>query len=152
MSQNSAFLGTGWAFPPRFSSTNQQVILSKAQEDIRQSLTILLSTAPGERIMHPDFGCKINRFMFAELTQTTLTEMEFEIRQAILLFESRIDLLTINLIPDPMQGRLMIELEYLIVTTNTRDNMVYPFYLQEGTLIDATLLPTVEPTDQRVKR
>ncbi|WP_245796795.1 GPW/gp25 family protein [Vibrio aerogenes] len=121
--------------------------LSRDEQDIHQSLTILLSTSPGERIMHPHYGCRLNRYMFAELTQTTLTEVEYEIRQAILFFESRIDLLAVNFIPEPMQGKLMVELEYRIVTTNTRGNMVYPFYLQEGTLVDPALLPACEIQD-----
>lgn len=144
MDRDSGFLGTGWAFPPSFSYNDRSAALCKNEVDIRQSLTILLSTAPGERIMHPDFGCGINRFVFAELTKTTLTEMEYEIRQAVLLFESRIDLEMITLTPDSVAGKIVIDLHYNIITTNTRDNMVYPFYLQEGTLIAPELMPVFE--------
>ncbi|MEL0635653.1 GPW/gp25 family protein [Marinomonas sp. TI.3.20] len=142
MSKQNVFLGSGWAFPPRFASSNQRVTLSQDEEDIQQSLSILLSTSPGERIMSPDYGCRLNKFVFAELTQTTFTEIKYEIQQAILFFESRIDLQDIHIQPNVDQGELMIRLEYLIVTTNTRSNMVYPFYLQEGTLINPSLLPT----------
>lgn len=144
MDRDSGFLGTGWVFPPTFASDNRKVELCSNEKDIKQSLAILLSTAPGERLMHPDFGCRINRYVFAELTKTTLTEIEYEIRQAILLFESRVDLDSITLTPAPLDGKIVIELHYQIVTTNTRDNMVYPFYLQEGTLINPDLLPNVE--------
>ncbi|SHO54745.1 GPW/gp25 family protein [Vibrio quintilis] len=147
MSEHNAFLGTGWAFPPSFAPAGQAVTLSRDEQDIHQSLTILLSTSPGERIMHPDYGCRLNRYMFAELTQTTLTEVEYEIRQAILFFESRIDLMAVSFIPEPMQGKLMVDLDYRIVTTNTRGNMVYPFYLQEGTLVNPALLPAREIQD-----
>lgn len=139
--QHNAFLGTGWSFPPRFLSGNQQVLLSQDAEDIQQSLKILLSTSPGERIMNPQFGCRIHRFIFEEITQTTLTEMEFEITQAMLLFESRINLQSIQIVPSPEKNVLIINVEYHIVTTNTRDNMVYPFFLQEGTLISPELRP-----------
>jgi phage baseplate assembly protein W len=141
MSRNQGFLGTGWAFPPSFDSESRSAKLCSNEQDIRQSLTILLSTAPGERIMHPEFGCGIQRFVFAELSRTTLTELESEIRRAILLFESRIDLRAVLLTPEPFEGKILIELDYDIVSTNTRDNMVFPYYLQEGTLISPDLLP-----------
>ncbi|MBJ7556619.1 GPW/gp25 family protein [Marinomonas spartinae] len=147
MSKQNAFLGSGWAFPPTFAPSNQRVTLSQDEVDIQQSLSILLSTSPGERIMSPDYGCKLNQFVFAELTQTTLTEIKYEIQQAILFFESRINLQEIHIQPNVDQGQLMIRLEYLIVTTNTRSNMVYPFYLQEGTLINPSLLPARDEQD-----
>ncbi|SBS31962.1 Gene 25-like lysozyme [Marinomonas spartinae] len=147
MSKRNAFLGSGWAFPPTFAPSNQRATLSQDEEDIQQSLSILLSTSPGERIMRPDYGCRLSRFVFAELNQTTLTEIEYEIRQAILLFESRIDLQEIHIQPNSEKGQLLIRIEYLIVTTNTRSNMVYPFYLQEGTLINPSLLPARDGQD-----
>jgi phage baseplate assembly protein W len=147
MDRDNGFLGTGWAFPPTFTSNNCSVELCSNEKDIKQSLAILLSTSPGERLIHPEFGCRINRFVFAELTKTTLTEMEYEIRQSILLFESRIDLDSLTLTPVPLNGKIMIELDYQIVTTNTRDNMVYPFYLQEGTLVSPDLLPDLGSGD-----
>ncbi|CAK9885819.1 MAG: hypothetical protein XXXJIFNMEKO3_02236 [Candidatus Erwinia impunctatus] len=75
MADDNAFLGTGWAFPPRFSGAHLQAVMSSDSEDIEQSLTILLSTTPGERPMVPDFGCRIHHFVFEELTQTTLTQL-----------------------------------------------------------------------------
>lgn len=140
-SEDTAFLGTGWAFPPRFASGSRHCELSRGEEDIHQSLEILFSTSPGERIMHPDYGCRLNRFLFEELTQTTLTEIRAEIEHAVLFFESRIELLALVLTPDPPQGRLLIELDYRVVSTNNRGNLVYPFYLLEGTQIDPVLLP-----------
>lgn len=68
MASNQDFLGTGWAFPPQFSSNKQSVNLCKDEVDIKQSLTILLSTMPGERMMHPTYGCHLHRMVFAELT------------------------------------------------------------------------------------
>ncbi|MFM2483671.1 GPW/gp25 family protein [Celerinatantimonas yamalensis] len=147
MSDHNNFLGRGWAFPPRFNAPKQQVALSQDEQDIQESLRILLSTTPGERIMHLEFGCDLHRLVFAELSQTTLTEIKMSIKQAILYFETRIDLLDIEITIDAMQGNLIINITYLIVTTNTRGNMVYPFYLQEGTLIAPQLLPQTNRED-----
>lgn len=91
--------------------------------------------------MAPDFGCRINQFVFEELTQTALTQLESEIRYAILFFESRINVEDVHFSPQPMAGKLLIQIDYSVITTNTRSNMVYPFYLNEGTLIAPQLLP-----------
>lgn len=141
MTNDNAFLGTGWAFPPGFTGPNHQVIMSSDVQDIEQSLTILLSTTPGERLMTPDFGCRINQFVFEELTQTVLTQLASEIRHAILFFESRINVEDVHFLPEPLSGKLLIQIDYSVITTNTRSNMVYPFYLNEGTLVSPQLLP-----------
>lgn len=141
MTNDNAFLGTGWAFPPGFTGPNNQVIMSSDVQDIEQSLTILLSTTPGERLMAPDFGCRINQFVFEELTQTVLTQLASEIRHAILFFESRINVEDVHFLPEPLSGKLLIQIDYSVITTNTRSNMVYPFYLNEGTLVSPQLLP-----------
>lgn len=108
MASDNAFLGTGWAFLPRFTGPNHQAVMSSDIEDIEQSLTILLSTTPGERPMSPEFGCRINQFVFEELTQTVLTQLEAEIRHAILFFESRISVEEIHFLPDPHRASLRL--------------------------------------------
>ncbi|MBN3262250.1 GPW/gp25 family protein [Pectobacterium brasiliense] len=148
MANGNAFLGTGWEFPPSFDGPNHNAVMSSDIQDIEQSLTILLSTTPGERPMAPDFGCRINQFMFEELTQTVLTQLESEIRYAILFFESRINVEDIHFLPEPLSGKLPIQIDYSVITTNTRSNMVYPFYLNEGTLISPQLLPLPNEWDK----
>ncbi|MGI8472447.1 GPW/gp25 family protein [Pectobacterium brasiliense] len=148
MANGNAFLGTGWAFPPSFDGPNHNAVMSSDIQDIEQSLTILLSTTPGERPMAPDFGCRINQFVFEELTQTVLTQLESEIRYAILFFESRINVEDIHFLPEPLSGKLLIQIDYSVITTNTRSNMVYPFYLNEGTLISPQLLPLPNAWDK----
>ncbi|MBB1199760.1 hypothetical protein EGM70_05515 [Enterobacteriaceae bacterium 89] len=147
MANDNAFLGTGWAFPPSFTGANHQAVMSSDLQDIEQSLIILLSTTPGERPMVPDFGCRINQFVFEELTQTVLTQLESEIRYAIIFFESRINVEDIHFVPEPLSGKLLIQIDYHVITINTRSNMVYPFYLSEGTLISPQLLPLAEEWD-----
>ena len=147
MTNDNAFLGTGWAFPPRFQGPERHVVMSSDIQDIEQSLSILLSTTPGERPMVPDFGCRIHQFVFEELTQTVLTQLESEIRHAILFFESRINVEEMHFLPEPLTGKLLIQIDYGVITTNTRSNMVYPFYLNEGTLISPQLLPLTHEWD-----
>ena len=97
MEKQDSFLGSGWAFPPNFQINTHQNAMVDAKEDIRQSLIILLSTAPGERIMHPDFGCGINKLLFEPISNSLFTKMKDLIEQAILMFESRIKLNEIDI-------------------------------------------------------
>ncbi len=134
MALDSSFLGTGWEFPPSFSLNSQAVAMASGKEDIDQSLTLLLSTKPGERLMHPDFGCSIHAMVFETLEEVTLTRIRDAISQAILFFEPRIDLETLEFDrSEADRGMLRILLSYRIRETNSRSNLVFPFYLNEGT-------------------
>jgi phage baseplate assembly protein W len=138
MSNDKSFLGSGWAFPPTFSkpalgSGGGRVGMSSAEDDIRESLTILLSTTPGERIMQPAFGCGIKSHMFDSLSTSVVTEIKNLIERAILFFEPRITLNNVTIKTDgAIDGRIDILIDYTVRTTNTRSNMVYPFYFLEG--------------------
>ena len=105
------------------------------EADIRSSLEILLSTDVGERVMQPRYGCNLNRLLFEPLDLTLQAYMKDLIRTAILYFEPRIVLDDVNLIPEPLEGRVLIEIHYTIAGTNTRNNFVYPFYIEEGTQV-----------------
>ncbi|MEQ9483945.1 GPW/gp25 family protein [Coleofasciculus sp. F4-SAH-05] len=134
MELNTSFLGTGWSFPPTFNQETAAVELVSDAEDVRQSLEIILSTQPGERIMHPDFGCELNQFLFEEITQGLITGIKGIIADAILYHEPRVDLEAIDISESADQvGLLFISINYLLRTTNSRFNLVYPFYLQETT-------------------
>ncbi len=129
----SNYLGKGWAFPPAFIK-NIGVEMAEAEEDIRQSLQILFSTTPGERIFRFDYGCNIRQWVFEEMKLSIKTLITDEIKRAILYYEPRIDVEKINVeIKDPSEGILWIDLDYRIRQTNNRSNMVYPFYFKEGT-------------------
>lgn len=111
-----------------------EVRTAEGDEDIRQSLVILLGTRPGERPMHPTFGCGLNDFVFELLDESLRTEIADVVERAILFFEPRISLEAVAVrIDDPEAGRLSIHLDYRVRATNTRSNLVYPFYLREGT-------------------
>lgn len=129
-----AWLGTGWSFPPDFNRHARDVTMVSEEEDIRQSLEILLSTAPGERIMNPAYGCGLKLLTFENINESTLTEIQDVIERAVLFYEPRIRVDTIEVdVENIYQGIITIHLDYTIRITNSRANMVYPFYFQEGT-------------------
>jgi phage baseplate assembly protein W len=136
MATKTDFLGTGWGFPPEFDNTTQSVVMVADDTDIRQSLLLLLNTKQGERVMLPDFGCNLNEFLFQAMDASTVRFMQDMITNAILKYESRINVndLTIDT-SDIVDGYVLIDLAYTVRTTNNRNNIVFPFYLNEGTLV-----------------
>ncbi len=147
MSTDKSFLGTGWAFPPRFgdSAGSGSTQMVAAEADIRESLGIILSTVPGERIMQPTFGCGIKAYVFEEISESVMTEMRDAIDRAILFFEPRVTVERIEIdASNAMEGRVDVLIDYTVRGTNTRSNMVYPFYFLEGTNV-----PTVQIEPQR---
>ncbi len=127
------FLGTGWSFPPEFKKGRQGIKMSSGAVDIQESLFILLSTKYGERFMTPNFGCDIDSVLFEPINLDTEQKLEDEIRRSILMYETRIFVEYITFNNDDLEGIVYINIEYIIRTTNTRTNIVYPFYLTEGT-------------------
>lgn len=137
---NKQFLGRGWQFPPTFDRARSVNGLSgeadmvTAEEDIRQSLMILFSTVPGERVMLPGYGCPLHLHVFDSMNQHTLTHLQSLISDAVLRYEPRILLEDVQFDRSgALDGQLRITLVYLIRQTNTRSNMVFPFYFAEGT-------------------
>jgi phage baseplate assembly protein W len=132
------FLGTGWKFPPEFTSEAAAVEMVGGADDIRESLWILLSTSPGERVMVPEFGCALWRLVFKKVDVTTMTEIEDVVRHAILHWEPRITVDAVSVEADPgVAGLVRIDVAYTIRATNARSNLVYPFYLNEATIAPA---------------
>lgn len=131
--EDKTFLGTGWSFPPEFDKSTYSTVMSSNEENIRDGLGVLFSTSPGERINCYDFGCTVRKFVFESMDVTTQTLLTEEIRKSVILFEPRITLDSIQLEMDQPNGIMFIKLEYTICQTNKRSNMVYPFYLNEGT-------------------
>lgn len=129
-----SFLGTGWNFPPQFNASKDTAKMVSEEEDIHQSLQILLSTRKGERIMVPDYGCNLDEMLFETMTTTFKTYIREMIRTAILFYEARIDLKTVKIDDSrEVEGVILIILEYIVRTTNSRFNFVYPYYKKEGT-------------------
>jgi phage baseplate assembly protein W len=126
-----AFLGCGWAFP--VAADSGDVAMAAHDEDIRQSVRIILATNYGERAMRPDFGAGLGDFVFAPVTSTTRGMVRHRVEQALVLWEPRIDQIAVSV----RQGRaadreLLIDVDYRVRATNTFYNLVYPFYLLEA--------------------
>lgn len=129
------FLGKGWSFPPTFDNHTKGVVMVADEEDIRESLQILLGTRLGERIMRPAYGTNLDQLMFDAIDVTMVATLEKDLEFAIALFESRITLQELSVLQDQqLEGRLLIVVDYVIGQTNTRNNLVYPFYINEGNL------------------
>ena len=134
----TSFLGKGWNFPPAFSQNGRDVQSVTEYEDIQQSLQILLNTAQGERIMREDFGCDLNRFMFEEISQSLINSLTTMITDAVMYYETRIELNAVEIDESAVvEGLLFIAIDYTVRTTNSRFNLVYPFYLNEASYADA---------------
>ena len=134
--EDGGFLAQGWAFPPRFEARTGAAVRRTAEADIVESLRILFGTRPGERVMQPDYGCRLADLVFEPMNDPTRIAIEVAIRRAILFFEARIFLDRVEVTPvDWPNGRLEVLVTYTIRATNSRHNVVFPFYLSEGTLL-----------------
>ncbi len=126
------YLGRGWSFPVRLREKTGSVSLSEYDADVRESIRVILSTAPGERVMRPDFGCGIHDMAFEAISTTTLADMEDRVREALAAFESRIDVTLVRAVSgNGFDGQLLISIDYVIRGTNNQLNFVYPFYIRE---------------------
>jgi phage baseplate assembly protein W len=133
MEQQKAFLGTGWGFPVALDPNSGRTAMVAAEVDIEQAIHIILVTAPGERVMRPDFGCGANELVFETLDTATFTRVQKAVTDALTRFEPRIELLAVSV--DPTQaanGLLLVSIDYRVRATNQSGNMVYPFYFREG--------------------
>lgn len=124
-------MGIGWKFPVSVDSTGK-IAMSEYEEDIKESIRVILFTLRGERVMQPDFGCSIHDFVFDTLTTTTLGLVESSIHEALTRWEPRINLIEVNVSTDQDQAdKMIIDITYLVRTTNSEFNLVFPFYLRE---------------------
>jgi phage baseplate assembly protein W len=136
------FHGRGWAFPPTFNRFASGVEMLEGEADIVSSLEVLLSTAPGERVMLPQYGCNLDELLFENLNTRMKTLMADKVESAILYHEPRVELENVSLNEyQDMEGVVLINIVFRVKTTNSRFNMVFPFYRQEGT--DINLSATV---------
>lgn len=133
MENKKEFLGRGWAFPVRLDSQSGSVATAAFEDDVKQAIRIILGTAPGERVMRPDFGCGIYDMVFEIIDSATLTRITHLVTDALTRYEARIELTDVSV--DPLyaaEGRLEVNVEYRIRRTNQVGNLVYPFYFREG--------------------
>jgi phage baseplate assembly protein W len=132
MADARAFLGRGWSFPVMVDDREGTIRLAEYETDIRQSIWIILSTAKGERVMRLDFGCGIHDLVFEVINTTTLADIEENVREALALFESRIDVKQVKATSNAgLDGQVRISIDYEVRGTNNQLNLVYPFYIKE---------------------
>jgi phage baseplate assembly protein W len=139
MSEQSenTFIGVGWGSPPTFVKGANQVIMTKDIININENLTLLLNTKVGERALSPDFGSKLNKFLFSAQSGLIAKEIQSTIKKTIHLFEPRITVDEVNIaLQNQENGLIIISVSYTVKKVNSRHNFVYPFYINEGTYLD----------------
>jgi len=128
-----AFLGVGLAFPPAVDARGALALVAY-EEDVRQSIQIILATNPGERVMRPEFGAGLRDFVFEPADLSTIQRLRTRVQESLIDWEPRIDVLAVDVTLDPVtKNTLTISVTYKVRATNTVANLVYPFFLQEGT-------------------
>jgi phage baseplate assembly protein W len=132
-SERKDFLGRGWAMPVALDPRTGLVESVAYEDDIRQSILIILETVPGERVMRPNFGCGIHELVFAAIDSTALQRVRSTVEEALRRCEARIDVLAVNVDEAAtFDGQLLVEIEYQVRQTNQLGNLVFPFYFREG--------------------
>ena len=127
------FLGRGWAMSVELDPRTGMVATVAFEDDIRQSILIILETAPGERVMRPTFGCGIHDLVFAAIDSTAIQLIRSAVDEALRRFEARIEVLAIEVAEAAaLGGQLLVEIEYRVRKTNQVGNLVFPFYFREG--------------------
>ncbi len=130
---STSFLGTGWSFPPQFDRGTGEVRMVSDEEDIQSSLRILFGTEAGERFLNPKYGLDMRELLFEPMGTTMRTFLEDRVRTAVLVYEPRIDILSLTVSsPDANAGTLTIALDYSVRATNSRFNLVFPFYRSDS--------------------
>jgi phage baseplate assembly protein W len=126
------FIGRGWAFPIRTDTTGAIGLVSRERE-ISEAIRLVLGTAPGERPMRPEFGCRIHEFVFSPADGATAAAITTEVTNALTQWEPRIDVEDVIVSFTPEDPNLLyIDVRYSIRTTNARHNLVFPFYVIPG--------------------
>ena len=127
------FLGRGWAMPVELDPRTGMVASVEYEDDIRQSILIILETAPGERVMRPNFGCGIHELVFTAVDSTAIQLIRSSVEDALRRYEARIDVLGVTVDEEATtEGKLLVEIEYRVRKTNQTGNLVFPFYFREG--------------------
>lgn len=125
----SGFIGRGLPFPMRVDHTGS-IALAGGPAELDSSMRVIISTAPGERLMRPGFGCRIWDLLFEPINGNTLGLMAFAVREAIAQWETRVEVDQVDVVPDPdREGMVVITVDYRVRSTNDRRNLVYPFYV-----------------------
>lgn len=126
-----AFLGNGLHFPVSVDGVTGRVRESAYEDNIRESIYVIIMTKKGERLMRPDFGCDIHQFMFDTVDYTALTRMKHAVEAALIRWEPRIEDIEVKVRELDAGNAVQISVSYRVRTTNSPFNLVFPFYLEE---------------------
>jgi phage baseplate assembly protein W len=134
------FLGTGWAFPPRVDARGR-IALARQERDIEEAILMILLTPKGQRVMRPDFGCRIHDLAFAPNNSTLIGLASYYVEEALVMWEPRIELDEVMARVDPeAPERILVDISYRIRATHDRRSLVFPFYR----------IPGEDPIDQEL--
>lgn len=126
------FLGAGITFPLGLDSQGR-ISMNSLEDHVRQSILLILQTARGERVMRPEFGAGLHKHVFSPVTAATAPLVAHEVKEALIRFEPRIEVLEVKVTDDAKRpGVLFIEINYRVRRTDTLFNLVYPYYLEKG--------------------
>jgi hypothetical protein len=126
------FLGVGWKFPLQVTPDGR-IAQARHEQRVEEAIYLILSTARGERPMLPDFGCGIHDLVFAENNSRTIALVVHLVREALVKYEARVDVLDVHAESSVEQPNLLlIRVNYRVRSTNAIGNLVYPFYIREG--------------------
>ncbi len=127
-----AFLGVGWSFPP-CTGADGGTVVAQYEKDVEQAVRIIIGTDWGERVMRPDFGAGLRSFVFGPLNQTMIQRVRTRVQESLIKWEPRIDVESVVVsVNSSERNKLLVAVTYRVRSTNTRNNLVYDFYLQEG--------------------
>jgi phage baseplate assembly protein W len=133
--KDQSFLGIGWSFPPTFRRESYTVDMLAGPDDVESSIHIIISTITGERVMLPTFGCNLQPHIFDVMNTPAIAMIQKIVNDALVYNEPRIIVESVTATPDQANGILNVDVQYSIITTNTRYNYVFPFYISEATNI-----------------
>jgi phage baseplate assembly protein W len=127
---SKSFLGVGWNFPVAVDGGQAKMV--SYEDDVRQAILVILLTGHGERLMRPSFGAGLNQFLFEPINPTTMASLQRQVEDALIDWEPRIDVMSVVVTASDRPGTLLIDITYRIRATNSVGNLVYPFYIGEG--------------------
>lgn len=128
------FLGSGWAFPVRFSAGDHTLQLSWYENNVNDAMNIILQTKLGERVMQPRFGSGLQQLFFRQMNATLQGQLEDTVKSVLLEHEPRITVQQVKAVfADRQNGLVELQIDYVYNQTNTRHNYIFPFYIKEGT-------------------
>ena len=129
MATDKAFLGQGMKFPPQINPATGRFVTVSEEESVKESIYLILMTQQTERPLRPAFGSNIMSYTFMDMNIANLNMLARTIREQVMAQEPRISDVHVNMEPGKQNGVILFDVQYTVISTNTKDNFVFPFYL-----------------------